>query len=159
MAEDARFEDGAERPLYLKAFDGEELLVISALVQDAVLAGGDMKWEPKARRLSFLINRFRWEDRGLSSGRSGRFERVRALLIFRDVLSVASQGLRQAEHDTVLSVLSIGWIAGEDGTGRVEIILAGDGTIAAEVECLDVTLKDVTRPYLAPSGKKPEHPA
>ena len=80
-------------------------------------------------------------------------------MIFRDVLSVASQGLRQAEHDTVLSVLSIGWIAGEDGTGRVEIILAGDGTIAAEVECLDVTLKDVTRPYLAPSGKKPEHPA
>lgn len=159
MAEDARFEDGAERPLHLKALDAEELLVISALVQDAVLAGNDMKWEPGARRLSFLINRFRWENRALDSGRKQEFERVRALLIIRDVISVASQGLNRGDKDSVLSVLSMGWAPGEDGTGRIEIVLAGDGAIAAEVECLDVTLKDVTRPYLAPSGKMPEHPA
>ena len=159
MTEDARFEDGTERPLHLKALDAEELLVISALIQDAVLVGGDMKWEPKARRLSFLINRFRWEDRGLTSGQGRSFERARALLIISDVTSVASQKVNRADRDTVLSMLSIGWAPGEDGTGRIEIILAGDGGIAAEVECLEVTLKDVTRPYLAPSGKKPEHPA
>ena len=158
MAEDARFEDGAERPLHLKALDAEELLVISALVQDAVLAGGDMKWEPKARRLTFLVNRFRWEDQQAASVRGRGFERVRALVVISDVASVASQGFDREDRDVVLSILSVGWVPGEDGTGRIEILLAGDGAISAEVECLDVTLKDVTRPYTAPSGKKPQHP-
>jgi hypothetical protein len=49
--------------------------------------------------------------------------------------------------------------AGEDGTGVLTLVLAGDGAVALEVEALDVTLQDVTRPYLAPSGKAPDHDA
>jgi hypothetical protein len=41
----------------------------------------------------------------------------------------------------------------------VEITLAGDGAILLELEALDVTLKDVTRPYIAPSKKQPDHSA
>ena len=37
MTEDARFEDGADRPVRLAALDAEDLRVISALVQDSVL--------------------------------------------------------------------------------------------------------------------------
>ena len=37
------------------------------------------------------------------------------------------------------------------------MILAGDGAIALQVETLDVTLRDVSRPYLAPSGRVPSH--
>jgi hypothetical protein len=33
-----------------------------------------------------------------------------------------------------------------------------DGAIAIDVECINVTLKDVTRPYVAPSRKAPNHP-
>lgn len=159
MAEDARFEDGAERPLHLKAYDAEELLVISALCQDAVLVASDMKWEPKARRLAFLINRFRWEDQAAAEARGRGYERVRSLLVISDVGTVSSQGVDRNDGDTVLSILSLNWAPGEDGTGRIELILAGDGAIAAKVECMDVTLKDVTRPYLAPSRRTPEHPA
>ena len=36
------------------------------------------------------------------------------------------------------------------------LTLAGDGAVALEVEALEVTLHDVTRPYRAPSGKVPE---
>lgn len=35
---------------------------------------------------------------------------------------------------------------------------AGDGTLTAEVECINLDLRDVTQPYLAPSGKAPRHP-
>lgn len=58
----------------------------------------------------------------------------------------------------ILSLLSVGWEAGEDGTGRLVLTLAGDGAIALETECVNVTLQDVTRPYEAPSKKAPEHP-
>jgi hypothetical protein len=42
--------------------------------------------------------------------------------------------------------------------GRLTLVLAGDGAVALDVETLEVTLRDVTRPYVAVSGKAPDHP-
>lgn len=157
MSEDARFEDGREAPLHLKALDVEDLTVLSALAQDAVFPVSEMVWQPKARRFALLLNRFRWEDSASLAGRHAP-ERVQSLLVMSDVLHVASQGIDRRDKDLVLSLLSLAFEPGADGTGRVILLLAGDGMIALEVECLDVTLKDVTKPYLAPSGAAPRHP-
>lgn len=157
MTGDARFSDGEEGPLVLGAAAAEDLPVISALVQDAVLTAADMAYDRRGRRLTFLLNRFRWEDRDAAERQGRPFERVRSLLILDDVTRVASQGIDRGDADTVLSLLALAWQAGEDGTGRLEITFAGDGAVAAEAECLNVTLRDVTRPYRAPSGKAPAH--
>ncbi|MEO8531846.1 MAG: DUF2948 family protein, partial [Deltaproteobacteria bacterium] len=61
------------------------------------------------------------------------------------------------DKDTIYSLLSLAFTPGEDGTGTLELTLAGDGAIRLEVEALDVTLKDMTRPYKALSGKRPNH--
>ena len=158
MTEDARFEDGGERALRLIAQDGDDLAVISALVQDAVFPITEMSWQPARRRFAVLLNRFRWEDREIAEQRGRPAERVQSVLAFSDVEKVQSQGFDRGEDDLVLSVLSISFTAGEDGAGRLELTLAGDGAIALEVEALDVTLQDVTRPYLAPSSHIPHHP-
>jgi hypothetical protein len=154
---DARFEDGAERPLFLSAVDREGLQVISALVQDAVFTAAEMRWEPRRRRFAVLLNRFRWEDRARAEARGRPYERVRALLVVEDALRVRSQGLDPSEPDTVLSLLALAWEPGEAPAGRLVLTLAGDGAVAVEAECLEVTLRDVTRPYAAPSGKVPRH--
>lgn len=155
---DATFEDGSEGGLYLKAEDADDLQVIAALTQDAVLTAGDASWRPRERRLVFLINRFRWEDAPKAEARARSYERVRSLLIIGGVLGVASQGIDRGDKDEVLSVLSVDWTPGEDAAGTVTLVLAGDGAVRADVECLDVTLKDVTRPYHALSGHMPKHP-
>jgi Protein of unknown function (DUF2948) len=155
---DATFEDGAEKPLHLKAEDADGVPILSALVQDAVLTMADMKWEPRARRLALLVNRFRWEDRDAAETRGRAYERARSLLMVGGVLSVASSGIDRGDKDTVLSVLALTWEPGADGAGTVTMTLAGDGAIEARVECLDLTLKDVTRPYRALSGHVPKHP-
>ena len=155
MSGDARFEDGAEAPLRLRAETVEDLQVISALVQDAVFTAADLRWEPRRRRFAVLLNRFRWED---GAHRRRTPERVRSLLVLQDVTRVGSQGFDRGDGDLVLSLLSLAWNAGEDGTGRVLLTLSGDGAVRVEAECLDVTLTDVTRPYAAPSGKVPAHP-
>jgi hypothetical protein len=156
MAEDARFEDAREAPLQLRALDGEDLQVISTLVQDAVLPATEMTWDRGRRRFALLLNRFRWEDGGATAQRRNH-ERVQSVLVIEDVLSVATQGVRQGDKDVILSLLSLSFEAGEDGMGRIELTLAGDGAIALEVEALEVTLKDVTRPYAAPSRARPSH--
>ncbi|GAA0299363.1 DUF2948 family protein [Rhodovulum strictum] len=155
---DARFADGAERPLRLLAVTPEDLQVISALVQDAVLPATEMRWDRRGRRLAMLLNRFRWEGREAAERRGRPYERVQSVLSIEDVLSVSSQGVERTDPDLVLSLLSLGFEPGADGTGRVVLTLAGDGAVAVEVECLEVSLNDVTRPYEAPSGKAPEHP-
>lgn len=157
MTEDARFADGAEAPLALGAVTEEDLKILSALCQDAVLTMADVAWTPRTRRLTLLLNRFRWEDRAAAERQRRPYERVRSLLVLNDVQRVASQGIDRGDADTVLSVLALAWMPGADGGGRVEIVLAGDGAIAAEVECLNLTLRDVTRPYAAPSGRAPAH--
>ncbi len=155
---DARFEDGADQPLRLAARDGESLAVLAALVQDAVLAASEMAYARQRRRFALMLNRFRWEDLPAAERAGRRVERVQSLLVFADVVKVQSQGLDPKDKDLVLSLLDIAFIPGADGTGRVILTLAGDGELALEVESLDVTLRDVTRPWLAPSGKAPRHP-
>ena len=154
---DARFEDSAEGPLRLVAQDAEGLSVLSALLQDAVFPITEMRFAVKRRRFALLLNRFRWEDRDAAERAQRRYERVQSLLVFEDVLSVQSQGIDRGEVETVLSLLELRFVPGADGTGRIELVLAGDGAIALQVEALDATLRDVSRPYRAPSGRVPQH--
>ncbi|SRR6056297_1265859 len=157
MSEDARFEDGGERPLNLGALDAEDLQIISSLLQDAVLPVTEISWQPKKRRLGLLVNRIRWED-VKAARRLGRpVERVQALLVIDNVLGVASQGVDRSDRDMILQVLAVGFEPGADADGHVVLTLAGDGVLSARVEALEVSLKDVTRPYIAPSRKLPDH--
>lgn len=156
---DARFEEGQDGPIALMAQDAEDLKVISALMQDAVLTAADITYSAKRREFAMLLNRFRWEDRDAAERAGRAFERVRCVLMFRDVLAVRSQGIGARDEDTVLSLLTVDFAPGDDGTGRVTLTLAGDGALALDVEALDVSLRDVTRPYIAPSRKVPDHGA
>jgi len=152
MTHDARFSDADEGPLRLRALDADDLGVISGLVQDAVFPAAEMKWDRRRRRFALLVNRFRWE------WPSREAERVRSVLSIEEVTGVASQGIDPRQKGTVLSLLSVGFEPGDDGTGRVVLTLSGDGAIRVEVEALEVLLRDVTRPYVAPSRTRPAHP-
>ncbi|MFV0513558.1 MAG: DUF2948 family protein [Jhaorihella sp.] len=155
MTGDATFEDGRESPLNLGARDAEDLKVVSALVQDAVFAITEMTWRAADRRFVVLLNRFRWEDG--ARGRHGP-ERVRALLVVDNALRAASQGIDRSDRDVVLSVLALSFEPDGEGGGQILLTLAGNGAIRLDVEALEVTIKDVTRPYRAPSGQAPAHP-
>ena len=151
MVDDARFEDGGEKALRLKALEPDELPVIASLVQDAVVPGSERTGDRRGRRCAVGLIRFRWEDKRAP-------ERVQSVLTIEDVVKVASQGVERGDADMVLSLLTLDWEPGEDGTGALVLTLAGDGAIRVNVEALEVTLTDVTRPYRAPSGRVPGHP-
>lgn len=155
MSMDARFEDGREAPLNLGALDGADLEVISSLAQDAVFPASEMTWDSKGKRFALLLNRVRWEDDGKTRHAP---ERVQSVLLFSNVQSVASQGVPKGDADVILSLLTITFEEADAPSGHVLLTLAGDGAIRLAVEALEVTLKDVTRPYVAPSKKLPDHP-
>lgn len=158
MTQDARFADADPRPLALMAQSAEDVQIVSALLQDAVLSGADMSYDARGRRLSLLVNRFRWEDAEQARAEGRDYERVRAVLQIGDVQRLATDGVAR-DGDTVLELLAIIWAPGADGTGHLSLEFAGDGAIRAEVECINLDLRDVSRPYRAVSGKAPQHPA
>jgi len=50
-----------KQALHLIARDVDDLNLISALLQDAVLLAHDMVWDEKARIFALMVNRFLWE--------------------------------------------------------------------------------------------------
>lgn len=154
MTQDARFEDGREAPLNLGALDVDDLQVLSSLTQDAVFPSSEMRWLSRERRFALLLNRVRWEDEGNARHAP---ERVQSVLMFSGVQGVSSQGVPQGDAETIFSLLSIQFEETNAPSGEVHLTLAGDGMIRLKVEALEASLKDVTRPYVAPSKKLPSH--
>ncbi len=156
MSDDARFEDGGETSLNLGALEAEDVKILSALAQDSVFPASEMRYQKTEQRFALLLNRFRWED----TARGNRPpERVQSVLLISNVQKVASSGVPRGDGDTILSLLSVKFAETDAPSGQITLTLAGDGAIRLDVEALDVTLKDVTRPYLAPSKKTPDHGA
>ena len=157
MSEDARFEDGEEKALNIGAFDKSDLEIISSLIQDSILPASEIQWLPNSDKLALLVNRFRWEDKDIELSRGKTAERVQSLLIISHVKSVSSSGFSPKQKDKVLSILSISFDGDDGGFGNVLIILSGHGGIRIGVDALEINLRDVTMPYIAPTGLFPRH--
>ena len=132
MAEEGR--------LLLLANEADEVPLISALVQDAVVHAADIAWEPRAKRLVLLVNRFRWEARDNS--------RVRSAL--RVEHAVAVQRRAWPAGDAVLDLLAIT----VDGDA-LSLTFAAGPALRVATECIDLILEDLGEPW--PASREPAH--
>ena len=133
---------GRVEPLRLLAEDGEDLAIISAALQDAILRPADIVWEKAARRLTIEFSRFCWECGGT---------RVMAAMQFGDVQAVKSRRLPRGP-ESALELLAIDFEPVEAPGGRVILMFAGGGDLRIDVECLDAVLTDLSMPGDGPDG-------
>ena len=143
-------ESKAAPPLRLLAEDGEDIQIISAALQDAVARVGDILYEPAARRLTIVFNRFLWERQD-----NPAVGRVRSALQFGSVLSVKTRRIRRDPKDAVVELLALDFQPGETPSGSVLLSFAGGADLVAEVECLDAVLADISQPW--PTRRSPRH--
>ncbi|HRK64649.1 MAG TPA: DUF2948 family protein [Terricaulis sp.] len=140
--------------LKLLAEDAADLEIIAAAAQDALLRVGEASFDPKTRRFTAVINRFRWE----TAESKGPYERVRAALSFESVMGVKSRRLRRDAPDALASILSVDFVPDADPPGgSVRVTLAGGGEISLQVECLDALLMDIGPVW--PTPRRPDHEA
>jgi len=139
--------------LKLVAFDEEDLAVLSAHVQDAVLKVGDLVNLPKERRFALGMNRFTWET--AEDGSRKDFERRRTALTFDRVLSVKTSGIRRDRPEAVLELLAVSFEATDQPAGAVTIFFAGGGAIRLEVEVIEARRAD--RGTAGATRAKPTH--
>lgn len=127
--------------LKLLALDPEDLEIVSAHLQDAVLKVGDIHWLADEKRLVLAVNRFAWETVG--GGRRRTFERRRAALRLDRVTRVRAIRIPRDRPDTVLELLALRFVETDAPSGVIEAVFAGGGILHAEVECLEVGLCDL----------------
>jgi hypothetical protein len=151
-------------PLKIMAHDAEDLKVVSACLQDALIPLNEMRYLPAERRFIMVANRFRWERAALPSqdaspSQDAAFEseedfgdrqRTNAGICIDRVLSVRSRGIDRARPDDFLSVL---WLQ-LDGN-RLSLLFAGGGVIQMEVEGLSLFLSDLGKAW--PTQWQPDH--
>ncbi len=126
------------KPLKLIALDPEDLVVLSAHAQDAVLRCGELVWNPAKHRFALAMNRFAWE-----ADRSRQHQRRRAAMHFDRVVAVKSAGINRSAPDAIVSLLAIEFVPGEAPAGEIRLLFAGGGEIRLTVECIEAQLADL----------------
>lgn len=124
--------------LRLVAFDRDDLEIISANLQDALVRVGDMAFLPRSKQFAFLGARFDWV-----AAASGRWERCRTGLHFERVLKVSCSGFTQRDRTLILNLLSIGFKETAAPAGEVELIFSAGCALRLQVECLEARLRDL----------------
>ena len=137
--------------LKLLALDSEDLEVVSATTQDAVVRVGDMGFAQADKRFALLMNRYAWEIGGDRS----KGQRKRTALSFDRVNAVAALGIDLNAQEGVLELLDIRFTESDAPAGDIELRFAGGGTIRLTVECLEARLQDLGAAWAAKA--KPEH--
>lgn len=138
--------------LKLVALDEEDLTILSAHVQDAVLKVGDLKYLRGQQSFVLPMNRFAWERK--SGALRGPPERRNSVLHFGRVTGAASTGLPGNPAD-VLSLLTLRFHASEPPAGAVELVFSGGAAIRLQVECIEAQLGDLGGAWEAAS--RPRH--
>ena len=150
--------------LKLIALDAEDLSVISAHLQDAVLRVGDMVYLPKEKRFVAMANRFDWARANAAPARtrtnsSDSLERRRAGLRFERVNSAKVHGLNFKDKRAALALLAVTFepaSPNETPEGDVTLTFSGGAAIRLSVECIEAELKDLGAAWTA--KRSPEHP-
>jgi len=122
--------------LKLSALDAEDLAVISAQMQDAVLRVGDISYSPRSRQFALVANRYAWDERS-------QRQRRRTGLHFDRVTGVKSLHIDRSDPDVILSLLSIPFAEGDPPSGDIVLSFSGGGTLRLIAECIEASLKDL----------------
>ena len=127
--------------LKLQAIDEEDLAVLSAHVQDAILKVGDMSYLPKEKRFAIAMNRFGWEV----DSEDDTHQRRRSALVFDRVTGAKCCQMRRDQPETVLELLAVSFEPGdqEAPAGYVTLHFAAGAMLRLEVECIEARLADL----------------
>ncbi len=126
--------------LKLIARTEEDLRVVSAHLQDAILNTSDVARLKKNKIFLLQLNRFMWED--VEKGVFRNNKRIRTVLKFENVLNVHSKNIEQNKKDMFLDFLAIETNKMPDNNYEMKIIFAGDSIIKVITEVIEVSLDD-----------------
>ncbi len=141
----------------VRAVDAEDIRVIAAYLQDAVIPLIDIKFLPEERRLLLVANRFKWENCDPDFALPGevseseeaaepcaRYERTECGVCFDGVVAVRRRGLNPAERERFLELLTIEPVGGDSAAlNAIDLIFADGAAIRLEGQGIVCRVSDL----------------
>jgi hypothetical protein len=145
--------DSAQPPepdrLKLRAVDAEDLAVLAAFLQDAIVSVSEMAFVPEERRFVLIVQRFRWE-RAVQEGADDSFERVSCAISIEGVDQPKYRGFSMKERGLLMPLLTATL---EDGA--VVLTFGGGAALRLAVDRLDLRIEDFGACW--PTRQMPRH--
>ena len=140
--------------LKLDALDSDDLEVVSAHLQDAVVKIAEIRWRPAEKRLVVALNRFDWEA---ANGIRPEFRRRLSALRFERVTACKCRNCTNCEEGKkqALNLLAVSFEPTDLPAGVVTLTFSGGAALRLEVECLEAELADLGPSWAAES--RPVH--
>ncbi len=142
-----------DKNLKLIAKTEEDLKVISAHLQDAIVLTSDIASLEKNKIFLIQLNRFMWED--VEKGVFRKNKRIRTFLKFENIIRVLSKNINQNDKNKFLDFLAIESKLMTDKSYEINLIFSGNSLIKIFVEVIEATLDDQGDPW--ESKTKPKH--
>ena len=139
-------------PVKFVALDRDDLEVVSAHLQDALVKVADISWRPQEKRLVVALSRFDWLA---ADGTRPELRRCQSALRFERVNCCKCRSVNPAGKDAVLNLLAVKFSQTDPPAGVVNLIFSGGGMLRLEVECLEVELADLGPSW--PATARPVH--
>lgn len=134
----------------LAATDPEDMVVLSALLQDSVIPISEMIYLAAESRFALVANRFRWEDASAEKISGQIYDRVRCGVTFDRVTAVRRRNFDHAKRGQMFDLLAL-----QATIAYVDLVFAGGATIRLEVEKIQCHAEDFGDPW--PTQWRPEH--
>jgi Protein of unknown function (DUF2948) len=130
--------------LKLVALDKDDIEVVSAHVQDAVVKVGDIFWQPREHRFVMALNRFDWMTAvEAKPDAKADYRRCRTAMRFERVTACKCRNLDQSNKDARLNLLAVEFTESDAPAGVITLTFSGGGVIRLDVECLEAELADL----------------
>ena len=126
--------------LKLIARTEDDLRVVSAHLQDAIVNTAEIASLEKNKIFLMQLNRFMWED--VEKGVFRKNKRIRTILKFENVIKAVSKNINQSKKDNFLDFLTIETNQMPDNNYEMIIVFSGDSIIKVISEVIEVTLDD-----------------
>lgn len=145
---------GVGQRLSLRVADEDDLAVLASVLQDAVIAIGDIRYIASEKLFVMLASRFRWEavvdGESENVAKGTQFERIHCGVSFEAVESVKVRGMDLKDRSQYLDLLTV--LADENS---VILTFAGGAAIRLDVPHIRCHMRDMGEPW--PTTNRPDH--
>ena len=139
--------------LKLMGKNQKDLEVISAYLQDSIVAVKDIVFLKKNRTFVMVGNRFMWED--VEKGLFRQNKRIRCAIKFEEVFKAKSKNINQKNKNRFLECLAIKCSSVFGESYKIKIFFAGDSIITIIAEAIEVIIHDIGKPWIVKQA--PQH--
>jgi hypothetical protein len=141
--------------LKLVALDKDDIEIVSAHVQDALVKVADILWQAREHRFVVALDRFDWMNAADARGAKNPddaapdYRRCRTALRFERVNACKCRDLDPLDRNAVLNLLAVEFTERDPPAGTVTLTFSGGAAIRLEVECLEAELVDLGEVFSA----------